>query len=243
MRVVSWNVQLGIEVGRAIDALKSNPDLKDVDLLLLQEMDDVGPSEIAEALGLQSVYFAGCTVKGTGKPFGNAILARGRVGEAVTINLPYPGRFLGLRPRIAVQAAVTVEPLGGKGPHELMVWSVHAETATLPHRFQVAQYREIADRIVASSHSGAIVGGDFNTASNRSIRGLVANMERAEMTRLLPPGQTSFSRFRRSFELDHLFGSGFEVVESGLSRDHDASDHDPVWAVVRPIGSRGASHR
>ena len=176
-------------------------------------------------------------VKGTDRPFGNAILARGNVGEAQAVGLPYPGRFLGLRSRVAVQSAVTVEPLDGDGPHDLMVWSVHAEIPTLPHRLQVAQYREVAETVAASGHPRSIVGGDFNTASKRSIRGLVSSMERAGMARVLPAGQKTFRRFGRFFELDHLFASGFTIVDSGYSRDHDASDHDPVWALLEPIDS------
>ncbi len=237
MRVVSWNIRLGLKVDRAIHALTTNPDLVGADLILLQEMDDDGPIEIAEALGLQSAYEAGCMVKGTDRPFGNAILARGNVGEAQAVGLPYPGRFLGLRSRVAVQSAVTVEPLDGDGPHDLMVWSVHAEIPTLPHRLQVAQYREVAETVAASGHPRSIVGGDFNTASKRSIRGLVSSMERAGMARVLPAGQKTFRRFGRFFELDHLFASGFTIVDSGYSRDHDASDHDPVWALLEPIDS------
>ncbi len=236
MRVISWNIELGLGVERAIDALTAHPDLKDADLILLQEMDDVGPAQIADALGLRSVYRAGCKHDDTGKPFGNAILARGTIGEETVIRLPHLARFMGMR-RIALQSPVTVRPLHGQGPHELMVWSVHAEISTLPHRRQVAQYREVADRVISARAPRSIVGGDFNTASGRSIRGLVEHMERAGLARLLPAGQQTFHRFGRPFELDHLFACGFDVVASGVCADHDASDHDPVWALLRPVVS------
>lgn len=231
MRVVSWNIELGAGIDRAIEVLATHPDLRDADLILLQEMDDVGPAQIAEALGLDSAYRAGCRHTETGKPFGNAILARGAVGEPAAHRLPHLARFMGMR-RIAVQAAVTVKPATSDSVHEIMAWSVHAEISTLPHRFQVAQYREVADQVISAAEHKSIVGGDFNTASKRSIRGLVEHMERAEMQRLLQDGERTFFRFGRPFELDHLFAKGFEVVSSGVARDHDASDHDPVWAVL-----------
>lgn len=235
MRVVSWNIRLGIEVGRAIDALTTHPNLQDADVILLQEMDDVGPVQIADALGLESVYEAGCMVKGTDKPFGNAVLARGSVGDSVAVSLPYPGRVLGLRSRIAVQSAVTVEPMSGGSSMDLMVWSVHAEIPTLPHRLQRAQYQTVADCAAGFAGTHTLAGGDFNTASRRSVRALVESMEGAGMHRLLADGQKTFSRFGRSFELDHLFASGFTSVDSGVVRGHGASDHDPVWAVLDPI--------
>ncbi len=231
MRVVSWNIELGQGIDRAIDVLTTDPDLKDADLILLQEMDDVGPQRIAEALGLAAVYRAGCKHGDTGKPFGNAILVRGEVGEAKAIRLPHLARFMGMR-RIAVQAPVTVRPSAGGDPHDIQVWSVHAEISTLPHRRQVAQYREVADQVVGAGQPKAVVGGDFNTASGRSIRGLVEHMERAHMVRVLPPGQQTFFRFGRPFELDHLFAKGFDVIDSGVTVGHHASDHDPVWALL-----------
>ncbi len=232
MRVVSWNIELGLGIDRAIDAFTSHPDLAGADLILLQEMDDVGPSQIAAALGLDSTYRAGCKHEETGKPFGNAILARGSVGEPEVIRLPHLARFMGMR-RIALQAPITLQPKSSDEPIELVAWSVHAEISTLPHRFQVAQYSAVADRVISVGSARSIVGGDFNTASNRSIRGLVENLERAGQRRVSAAGTRTFTRFGRPFELDHLFAAGFEVLRSGVVRGHGASDHDPVWADLR----------
>ena len=237
MRVVSWNIELGLGIGPAIEALGTHPNLKDADLVLLQEMDDVGTEQIAAALGLDSGYRAGCKHTDTGKPFGNAILARGDIGDATALRLPHLGRVMGMR-RIAVNALVTIPRTAsssGDDPLTVSAWSVHAEISTLPHKLQVAQYRRIADQVIADQSPVTIIGGDFNTASKRSVRGLVDNMARAQMTRVLDPGDHSFVRFGRRFELDHLFVKGFEISACGVVRDHDASDHDPVWADLRPL--------
>ena len=233
VRVVSWNIELGEGIAGAIDALSSHPDLIGADLVLLQEMDDLGPIQIAGALGLDSTYSAGCRHKDTGKPFGNAILARGSVGEPTVFRLPHIASFMGMR-RIGLHAPVTIHPLAGGDGIEVAAFSVHAEISTLPHRFQVAQYEAVADQVISSGSTHAIVGGDFNTASNRSVRGLVDSMEAASAHRVTPVGERTFFRFGRPFELDHLFAVGFKAISSGVVRDHGVSDHDPVWSVLTP---------
>ena len=231
IRVVSWNIEFGQEIDGAIDAFSSHPDLSGADLILLQEMDDVGPARIADALGLDHAYEAGCKAKETGKPFGNAILARGTVGEPTANRLPHVSPLFGMR-RIAVQAPVTLAAAPGREPLELTAWSVHAEISTLPHRFQVAQYGAVADQVISTGSQRSIVGGDFNTASKRSIRGLVEHMARAGAPRVSLVGEPTFFRFGSSFELDHLFARGFDHVRCGVVRDHGVSDHDPVWTLL-----------
>lgn len=235
IRVVSWNIKLGLEVDRAIEVLSTQPELKVADLILLQEMDDVGPARIADALGMQSNYRAGFTVAKTGKPFGNAILVRGSIGELEIFNLPHKALIYGQH-RIGVMAPVTIEPRTGPSL-DLLACSVHAEVSTLSHRKQLVQYRQIADRVI-STDVPVIVGGDFNTASARSIEGLVKNMSRVGLRRVLPAGQSTFSRFGRPFELDHVFSAGFEAVDGGVCSAHGASDHKPVWVTLRCQSTR-----
>lgn len=233
MRVVTWNIEHGLGIDAAINALTNHPDLRDADLVLLQEMDDEGPGQIAEALGLHHQYRAGCTHTETGRPFGNAILARGSVGDPTVVQLPHVARLLGQR-RVAVQAAVALEL--SSGSVDLMAWSVHAEVSTLPHRYQVAQYSEVADSVLASPAHASLVAGDFNTASGRSVRGLVQHMMRAGMERANASSGRTFTRFGRGFELDHIFVKGFDVVDAGVVSKHNASDHDPVWTVLTKTG-------
>ena len=231
MRVVTWNIEHGLGIDAAIDALTTHEHLKDADLVLLQEMDDEGPAQVADVLGLDHQYRAGCRHTGTGRPFGNAILARGTVGEPTVIQLPHLARILGQR-RVAVQASVALDL--DTGPVAIDAWSVHAEVSTLPHRRQVAQYREVADSVLDTEAHPALVAGDFNTASGRSVRGLVENMARAGMRRANAASGRTFTRFGRGFELDHIFVKGLEIVDAGVVNDHQASDHDPVWAVLHP---------
>lgn len=229
IRVVTWNIEHGHLVDEAIEQFRTNPNLANADLITLQEMDDHGPAEIAEALGMEHRYFAGCTHTGTGRPFGNAILARGDISVCEVVPLPHLARILGQR-RTAVQGLIALDRLAG----EIAVWSVHAEISTLPHRRQVAQYRTVADRVATSRSGRVIVAGDFNTASSRSLQALVGAMSTAGATRANAHAGRTFTRFGRGFELDQIFTRGFDVIDVGVVHDHGASDHDPVWALLKP---------
>lgn len=229
LRVVTWNIEHGQLVDAAVEQLTTNPHLSNADVVLLQEMDDEAPAEIADALGMTHKYFAGCTHSGTGKPFGNAVLARGVITECEVVPLPHLARIMGQR-RTAVRGTVQLDRL----PGDVGIWSVHAEVSTLPHRRQMAQYTTVANAVAASSNTRTIVGGDFNTASSRSVRALVDAMASAGTERVNRTTGHTFTRFGRGFELDHIFTREFECVDVGVVRGHLASDHDPVWAVVRP---------
>lgn len=226
---MTWNIEHGEAVEAAIHQLTTDPHLADADLVLLQEMDDQGPGRIAEALGMTHRYFAGCTHTGTGRPFGNAILARGTILGCEVIVLPHLARVLGQR-RTAVQGTVELDRFGGE---QMVVWSVHAEVSTLPHRRQVAQYQTVANAVAASNAERALVCGDFNTASTRSLRALTAAMTTVGAERANASAGRTFTRFGRGFELDQIFTRGFDVVEVGVVHGHGASDHDPVWATLR----------
>jgi len=230
IRVVTWNIEHGQRVDRAIDRLTKHPHLADADLVLLQEMDDQGPEQIAQALGMTHQYFAGCTHTGTGRPFGNAILVRGSIDESEAMFLPHLARILGQR-RIAVRGRVRLDRLPDASP--VSVWSVHAEVSTLPHRRQVAQYRTVANSVDAAGTTRSIVAGDFNTASSRSLRALVEQMASTGLSRVNEQSGRTFTRFGRGFELDQIFARGFTTLGVGVVDDHGASDHDPVWATLR----------
>ena len=47
MRVVSWNIQYGIEAATAASEIAASPEMSDFDVLLLQEMDEAGTEQMA----------------------------------------------------------------------------------------------------------------------------------------------------------------------------------------------------
>src|SRR5213083_1180228 len=57
IRVVTYNVQWGRHIDRAINVLTTRAPLGDADIVVLQEMDPNGTRRIAEALGMSWVYY------------------------------------------------------------------------------------------------------------------------------------------------------------------------------------------
>jgi len=57
LRVVTYNVQWGKHIDRAINVLQTRAPLPDADIVVLQEMDADGTRRIADALGMSWVYY------------------------------------------------------------------------------------------------------------------------------------------------------------------------------------------
>ena len=57
IKVVSWNIKFSQQVDEATVELAETPELRDADILLLQEMDEVGTQQIAENLHYNYIYY------------------------------------------------------------------------------------------------------------------------------------------------------------------------------------------
>ncbi len=102
--VVNYNIDHGREVTKAIEAFETHEPLPGADIILLQEMDEVGTERMARALGYDFVYYP-ATVARHGRNFGNAILARWPLSRARKLILPELHPVNGVM-RIAVGATV-----------------------------------------------------------------------------------------------------------------------------------------
>jgi len=91
LRVVTYNVQWGRRVERAINVLKTRAPLTDADIVVLQEMDAEGTRRIAEALGMGWVYYPAAVHPKRGSDFGNAILSRWPIVADEKQMLPHVG--------------------------------------------------------------------------------------------------------------------------------------------------------
>ena len=224
VRIVTWNIELGRDVDGAITCLSDRPELAGADLLLLQEMDELGVARLAEALGLNHTYRPSVVHPKTGRPFGNAVLTPHEIVDVRPVALPHRARVSGVE-RLAVEATVAT-------PSTLVrAVSVHTEIPLLSLRRRREQFRIVAEA-ARSGPGPVIVGGDFNTAGPRSRRALVSTMTGHGLEPLPDGTWATLSRFGRSFHLDHLFGHGVQAVAGGSSGPHPASDHAPVHAVV-----------
>lgn len=219
--MLSWNIEHGIDVAGAIALLQDHPLARRADIVLLQEMDEPGVTAIAAALHGHATYARASVHRATGRDFGNGIVARHRLDPGDVTTLPHRAAVRG-EPRITLGARVSL-PSGA-----VVAVATHTEVATLSLRRRREQFG------VAASSSNCscpvVVGGDFNTASRRSIQALDAAMGSMGFVRASSNGVVTFRRFGRGFTMDHLFARDLDVVATGVIDPAAASDHLPVWA-------------
>ncbi len=224
MRIVTWNIELGLDIDGAIACLTDRPELTGADVLLLQEMDEPGVARLADALELNHTYRPSVVHPKTGRPFGNAVLTPHEIIDVGSVALPHRARVSGVA-RLAVEATVATPST------VIRAISVHAEIPLLSLRRRREQFRVVAEA-ARSGPGPVVVGGDFNTAGPRSRRALVATMAGHGLLPLPAGTRSTFNRFGRGFHLDHVFGHGVRAVAGGSSGPHPASDHAPVHVVV-----------
>lgn len=218
LKVVSYNIDKGRQVAWGIRDLQEFSPLQGADVILLQEMDEVGVRQMAEVLGCNYVYYPASVL--FGQNFGNAVLTRWPITRAKKVILPHRRRDNG-QMRIAVRADLSVDG------RLLLVYCAHTEiyTASIRHRRnQTAAL--IAD--IPPEREHVMVGGDFNTVSGRSIRRLAHQFAEAGFQRATAGAGATVIRALNA--ADHIFTSGFEVIDRGKVKEARASDHYPVWA-------------
>jgi endonuclease/exonuclease/phosphatase family metal-dependent hydrolase len=194
VRAAAWNIERGKRLEGIVGALKTHPDLRSADVLLLTEL-DYGMArtgnrfvarEIAEALGLNYV-FAPCYValnKGSGLEaeaegentqalHGNALFSRFPLRRAHSLALPNgKDKMGGKEKRLGSQRAVVADiehPLGS-----FRAVSLHLDAhSTQAHRAR--QMRLVLEHVATlSPQLPTLVGGDWNTTTYNSRRATYA---------------------------------------------------------------------
>jgi len=234
VKVISYNVKFGRKVGTAIEELRSVPYLRLADIILLQEMDGDGVRTIADSLDLEYVYYPASVHRAHGKDFGNAVLSRWPMKDYRKVLLPYSKPADDQR-RIAVGATVVA------GELSIRVFSVHTETFWMNYDKRLAQADSLI-RSVSGDYPNVVIAGDFNTPFSRNVRDITdafgesgfirASAGAGWTARVLPFGLWKA-------ELDHIFVKGFEVVRSGRFEEGHASDHIPLWTILKPVSPAG----
>lgn len=225
LRVVSYNINFGKAIVRAIDAFRRYEPLAAADLIFLQEMNEHGTEQIARQLLYNYIYYPACIHNYHGRNFGNAILSKWPLFDPEKIILP------GFSPlnremRLATKARMEV------GKREIVVYSTHTEVYLTSRSHRRRQVETIIADIPEQAEY-VIVGGDFNTVSNRGIQRLVNLFAQADMQRASKgSGSTMVSYAYRPTAADHIFVRGFKTLDRGAIRRATASDHAPVWVEV-----------
>lgn len=217
VRLVTFNVQFGQHLDRAIQLLQSAEPVKGADVVALQEVDGTGAERIAWALGMSYVYYPAAVHPKTGRDFGNAVLSRWPIMDDRKVVLPHLGRFRRTQ-RAATAATILV------GEDTLRVYSVHLSTQM---EVSPASRRDQARAVLADAATfrRVIVAGDMNShgiGEEFRVCGFLWPTKNNPHTHLV-------------FNWDHIFLKGMVLKDSasaGVADDDvGASDHRAVWAV------------
>jgi len=221
LRVVTFNIKFAEHVDRAVELLLRPGPLRDPDILVLQEMDEAGTKEVARALGLAYVYVPSAVHPMSHRDFGVAILSPWPLEAPRKVPLPHEHRFRHLR-----RAAVTATALTPVG--SIRVYGVHLES---PSGLWDGDRRDQARAVLADAagwHGPLVVAGDFNGRGGAE--------EIADAGFLWPTERIGHTV--RFFTFDHVLARGLclagEPAAAAVRDETHASDHDPVWAVLRP---------
>lgn len=229
---MTFNLKWGRAIDRAADLFRRPGPLRDADVVVLQEMDRPGAERLAGALGMSWVYVPSAVHPVPKQDFGVAVLSPWPLEEPRKLLLPHQNRFRKLRRSAAV---VTLRsPLG-----PVRVYGVHLES---PAGAWDRVRRDQARVVLADAQGFAgpvIVAGDFN---GRAGPRLLADAGFSWATEAV-------KNTAGPFDFDHVLARGLCPAGPGAAAaaedETDASDHDPVWAVLAPCatGPAGISRR
>jgi endonuclease/exonuclease/phosphatase family metal-dependent hydrolase len=221
IRVVTFNVKFARHVDRAVELLRRSGPLRHPDVLVLQEMDEPGTKRVAGALGMNHVYVPSAVHPSAHHDFGVAVLSPWPLEDVQKIPLPHEHRFRRMR-----RAAVGVTVRLPSGP--LRVFGVHLES---PLGLGGGGRRDQARAVLAATagwDGPVVIAGDFNgrgAAEEIAGAGYLWATEHVRRTSSL-------------FSFDHVLARGLcaagENAAAKVRDETNASDHDPVLALLRP---------
>jgi endonuclease/exonuclease/phosphatase family metal-dependent hydrolase len=229
LKIISYNIQWSKRINDAIRELQQEIDLKEADILLLQEMDPPAVVSIASSLQYNYILYPAARYNSKGDEFGNAILTRWPIKSHRKVILPHEHPLKEYH-RIAVFATLEVDEF------EVLTCCVHTHTTILGEEKKLDQVQAVVNEIY-DNHKYVIVGGDFNSDTEINIRKTDLIFSKAGFIRGTKGlGYTTKTGPLGMFklEMDHIFIKGLDVVASGKVETAEASDHLPVWVVVEP---------
>jgi endonuclease/exonuclease/phosphatase family metal-dependent hydrolase len=219
VRVVSLNGHYALDVPGIVALLRGTPELRNADLIALQEMDEVAVRRIARALSLNAVYFSGSLSPVTHRRFGPALLTPWPLDRGWKVILPHRGWVRGQR-RIATGAIVRIDG------RPVRAYSVHLEIFV---RSSVEERRDQVRAVLADARGWkdpVILAGDMNDPGVGEVL-----VEHGFLWATRAAGATM-----GPFALDHVFVRGGDTrtePRGGTVDTRGVSDHRAVWALLR----------
>lgn len=224
LTVVSYNIWFAENIDLALSELREIRSQNRLDVILLQEMDEVGTEKIARELQLNYVYFPAAIEPTYDKNFGNAILSKWPIIDSQKLILPHKSLSNRMN-RIATKATIRIHDA------DILIYSIHTESIfTLP-KFKEDQYTAVLDDI-NSEAKFVIVGGDFNSFTGLAVEEMENAYRQAGFTRVSEDSGYTVVKFGLELTSDHIFAKGFVVDEAGKLAAATASDHLPIWVTL-----------
>ncbi|HEX2994833.1 MAG TPA: endonuclease/exonuclease/phosphatase family protein, partial [Anaerolineales bacterium] len=226
LTVLSYNIWFGENIDQALSEIKELKTQKELDIILLQEMDEVGVEQIARELQLNYVYFPAAIEPTEDKNFGNAILSRWRIIDSQKLILPHKSLSNRMN-RIATRATIRIHGM------DILIYSLHTESVfTLP-QFRKDQYTTVLNDIDPDAKF-VIIGGDFNSFTEADVKNVEAVYRQAGFMRASEASGYTIIKYGMQVASDHIFTKGFTVEEAGKMTGAAASDHLPIWLTLAP---------
>jgi len=225
IKVISWNVKFSEKIDEALAELNNVEKLKGADIILLQEMNEEGVDKIAKSLEYNYVYYPASIHTHHGENFGNAILTKMQISDSQKIVLPYQNPKNGQK-RIAVRATILFNG------YKILVYSVHTETFWLSSRKRGVQLDYLVNN-AGNASNYVIIGGDFNTMTPKSVMNFEKRFGRFGLERASKNAGPTVEIGVLRFAVDHILARNMTLLETGVWSETNASDHSPLWAVLR----------
>jgi endonuclease/exonuclease/phosphatase family metal-dependent hydrolase len=237
LRILCYNIHYGqgndgvYDLKRLAEVIKA----VDPDLVALQEVDVMvrrsGQVHQAEELGKLTglgVYY-GPTQHYEGGLFGNAILSKLPVTRVWNQPLPYTEATPELTTYPRGFVAVTVRTPGGKDVRFVSTHFQHnVEADRVAEAEAVNRYLGVENEKIPT-----ILAGDINAVPNSDpMKVLLSKWTNAVDAEAAPTVPSKDPKSR----IDYIFyrqGDPFEVLETKVLAEDSASDHRPVFAVLR----------
>ncbi len=224
LTVVSYNIWFAEDIDQAISEMREIKSQNGLDIVLLQEMDEVGTQKTARELQMNYIYFPAAIEPTYNKNFGNAILSRWPIVDIQKLILPHKSLSNHMN-RTATRATIRINNT------DVLVYSVHTESIfTLP-QFRKDQYMAILDDVDPEAKF-VIIGGDFNSFTDKSVGKIEDAYQQAGFTRVSDGSGGTVIKYGIELTSDHIFAKGFVVEEVGKLTEATASDHLPIWVKL-----------
>jgi len=225
IKVVSYNIKYSKKIQRAIKLLREHHDLKDADIICLQEMTLDAVVEIAQRIKFNYVYYPAVLHPMLGKDFGNVVLSKWPIIDDRKIILPH------LDPKHSQRIAVNTTLYINRRP--IIVSCIHFKVLLKPS-FRGEQMAKLLESLPLSQKH-YIIAGDFNTFTKANSEAILEPLIESSFipaTAGLGWSHKHWTLLNKKTQLDHIFIKGFDIIKTGKVIDRKSSDHIPIWAEL-----------